>query len=51
MGNFPYPSSYLANGQAILPAYPFREACSFLSRDFGGDEVAHLTALGERVSE
>ena len=27
MGNFPYPSGYILNGDGTLPAYPFRVAC------------------------
>ena len=28
MGNYPYPSSYILNGDGLLPSYPFRAACS-----------------------
>ena len=28
MGNYPYPSSYMLNGNGMLPAFPMREACS-----------------------
>lgn len=31
MGNFPYPSSYMLNGQGELPAYPVRVACEALA--------------------
>ena len=31
IGNYPYPSSYLTAGAVVLPAYPMRVACSFLS--------------------
>ncbi|CAM9437606.1 unnamed protein product [Discosporangium mesarthrocarpum] len=31
MGNFPYPSSYILNGDGVLPAWPVRVACSHLS--------------------
>lgn len=30
MGNFPFPSSYLAGGIYMLPAYPVRKACDFM---------------------
>jgi lysosomal Pro-X carboxypeptidase len=32
MGNFPYPSGYMLNGQGALPAFPVRVACSALSK-------------------
>ncbi|ETV97780.1 hypothetical protein H310_09132 [Aphanomyces invadans] len=31
MGNYPYPSSYMTNGERLLPAFPMREACSLLA--------------------
>ncbi|GLD96182.1 hypothetical protein PINS_up004860 [Pythium insidiosum] len=45
MGNFPYPSSYMTEGAAELPAYPVRAACEFLAPDFGDDDRALLDAL------
>lgn len=27
MGSYPYPSSYILNGDGVLPAYPMRELC------------------------
>ena len=45
MGNFPFPSSYLASGLAILPAYPFRKACSYLG-NLNDDDETLLTNLG-----
>jgi lysosomal Pro-X carboxypeptidase len=27
MGSYPYPSSYILNGEGMLPAYPMRAAC------------------------
>ena len=27
MGSYPYPSSYILNGDGFLPAYPMREMC------------------------
>ena len=35
VGNFPYPSSYILNGDGTLPAYPFREACAHLAQPPG----------------
>ena len=34
MGNYPYPSGYILDGQGILPAFPVRVACQHL--DNGG---------------
>ncbi|TDH66837.1 hypothetical protein CCR75_005973 [Bremia lactucae] len=49
MGNFPYPSSYLAGGAINLPAWPIREACSHLAGDFSlpplGQEGKDTTLL------
>ena len=40
MGNFPYPSGYMLNGEGVLPAYPVRVACSALaSPNFTVDEL------------
>ena len=33
MGNYPYPSSYIMNGDSNLPAYPVRVACERLAAD------------------
>lgn len=38
MGNFPYPSKYILNGDGSLPAFPVRLACDFLSRDLAEDD-------------
>ncbi len=40
MGDYPYPSGYILNGEAVLPAYPVRIACEFLA-----DEDLHGEAL------
>nr|CCA23453.1 lysosomal ProX carboxypeptidase putative [Albugo laibachii Nc14] len=34
MGNYPYPTSYIMNGESTLPSYPVRVACGFLSDAF-----------------
>ena len=52
MGNFPYESSYILNGDGTLPAYPFRAACSGALADphlnsGGGDAL--LAALADAV--
>ena len=31
MGNYPYPSTYILNGNGELPAYPVRVACESLA--------------------
>ena len=33
MGNFPYKSSYILNGDGVLPPFPVRAACDFLQED------------------
>ena len=47
MGNFPYPSSYILNGDGQLPAFPIRVACESLSTDWTGDEQRWLRSLSE----
>eukprot|EP00939_MAST-03C_sp_MAST-3C-sp1_P002189 g2189.t1 len=50
MGNFPFPSSYLANGVAVLPAFPFRAACDYLAGDFADNDEALVEALGHAAA-
>ena len=48
-GNYPYPSSYILNGNGILPAYPVRVACESLRQeDLAGSDLlsAFADALG-----
>ena len=52
MGNFPYESSYILNGDGTLPPYPFRVACGGAMADpklpnKGGDAL--LSALADAV--
>ena len=52
MGNFPYASSYILNGDGTLPPYPFRVACGGAMADpkllnKGGDAL--LSALADAV--
>ena len=61
MGNYPYPSSYILNGDGTLPAYPMRVACDAavgferLSGDGGhghdddDDDAGLLSALADAV--
>ncbi|KAL3139915.1 hypothetical protein ABBQ38_004205 [Trebouxia sp. C0009 RCD-2024] len=48
MGDFPYPSGYMLNGQGELPAYPMRTACQPLSKE-GLTGPALLEGLREAV--
>ena len=48
MGNYPYPSSYILNGDGLLPAYPMRAACERLAEPgLAGD--AALAALADGI--
>jgi lysosomal Pro-X carboxypeptidase len=38
MGNFPYPSGYILNGNGVLPAFPVRVACEYLVEDITSDD-------------
>ncbi|DBA04624.1 TPA: hypothetical protein N0F65_012207 [Lagenidium giganteum] len=50
MGNYPYPSPYIMNGQSVLPAYPVQVACSHLAPDFAADDdVGLLHAFRDSV--
>ncbi|KDO31005.1 hypothetical protein SPRG_04193 [Saprolegnia parasitica CBS 223.65] len=42
MGNYPYPSSYIAEN---LPGYPYRAACEHLAPDFANDTSRLLTGM------
>ncbi|RHZ38954.1 hypothetical protein DYB26_007527 [Aphanomyces astaci] len=47
MGNFPFPSSYLTEGKAILPSFPVRAACEHLAPPFSlpNESTALLVAM------
>jgi lysosomal Pro-X carboxypeptidase len=45
MGNYPYPSSYITNGDGVLPAYPVRVACDPMSQTFGKNQSEVLRLL------
>ncbi|KAK9809908.1 hypothetical protein WJX72_001411 [[Myrmecia] bisecta] len=48
MGNFPYESSYILNGQGTLPPYPMRAACQPMAQPgLEGPEL--LTALAKSI--
>mmetsp|Transcript_8763 Transcript_8763/g.15057 ORF Transcript_8763/g.15057 Transcript_8763/m.15057 type:complete len:159 (+) Transcript_8763:3-479(+) len=44
MGNYPYPSSYILNGNGELPAFPMRVACESLAAE-GMEGDALLASL------
>ena len=46
MGNYPYPSSYMTNGDGTLPAFPMRVGCDFLSSTFSDDHDGQMELLG-----
>ncbi|DBB07992.1 TPA: hypothetical protein ACH3X3_009367 [Trebouxia sp. C0006] len=48
MGDYPYPSNYMLNGQGVLPAYPMRAACQPLSQQ-GMTGSALLEGLHQAV--
>ena len=50
MGMFPYPSSYLLNGDAELPAWPVRAMCAGKLSAANLTGVAALEALAEGIS-
>ena len=53
MGNYPYPSQYILNGQGTLPAWPLRVACEALDFPFPNESASNTTlleALREAVS-
>jgi lysosomal Pro-X carboxypeptidase len=48
MGDYPYPSGYILNGEAVLPAYPVRVACQYLAdKDLEGEAL--LSAMTDAV--
>lgn len=51
MGNYPYPTSYIMNGDSVLPSYPVRVACDFLSNAFvvPKDEEKMLKAFVQSI--
>ena len=46
MGSFPFASSYMTNGDGILPPYPLRYACdTYMAKNFSDDNYEILHAL------
>ncbi len=43
MGDYPFPSTYILNGQGVLPAWPVRVACEAL--DFPTEAASNATLL------
>ena len=53
MGNYPYPSSYMTNGNGTLPAFPMRVGCQSLSGTFTTDQQGQyelMQGMREMVS-
>lgn len=51
MGNYPFPSTYILNGQGTLPAWPVRVACESLNFPLAGaSNDTLLESLREAVS-
>jgi lysosomal Pro-X carboxypeptidase len=51
MGNYPYPTSYIMDGQVDLPGYPMRAACEPLAGSFEeGDNTGLLSAFRESIA-
>ncbi len=46
MGNFPYPSGYILNGDGLLPAFPVRAACEYLAEDLTGENQVEDWLMG-----
>ncbi|RLN70090.1 hypothetical protein BBJ28_00006452, partial [Nothophytophthora sp. Chile5] len=49
MGNYPYPSSYIMEGESVLPTYPMRVACEYLAADFEEDTAALIAGFRDSV--
>ncbi|GMF39536.1 unnamed protein product [Phytophthora fragariaefolia] len=50
MGNYPYPTSYIMDGNVDLPGYPMRAACEPFAGDFSeGDKVGLINAFRESI--
>ena len=50
MGNYPYPSSYMTNGDGTLPAFPMRVGCEFLSGSYTNDHDGQMQLLTDMES-
>uniref|UniRef100_K3WYQ5 Lysosomal Pro-X carboxypeptidase n=1 Tax=Globisporangium ultimum (strain ATCC 200006 / CBS 805.95 / DAOM BR144) TaxID=431595 RepID=K3WYQ5_GLOUD len=50
MGNYPYPSPYIMNGQSVLPAYPVRVACEHMKDEYAPeDDLGLLRAFRDSI--
>ncbi|KAE9146090.1 Lysosomal Pro-X carboxypeptidase [Phytophthora fragariae] len=50
MGNYPYPTSYIMDGNVDLPGYPMRAACEPLAGDFAeADTLGLINAFRESI--
>ena len=50
LGSYPYQSSYMTNGNGLLPPYPLRYGCNeYMSRNFSLDNNEILNAFGDFI--
>jgi hypothetical protein len=47
MGSYPYPSSYMLNGNGLLPAFPVRVACSNMMNTLAGGRLQLQASCGK----
>lgn len=47
MGSYPYASSYMLNGNGILPPYPMKKGCSFIDHSFDNSVSGNYSLLTE----
>ncbi|KAL3660990.1 hypothetical protein V7S43_014006 [Phytophthora oleae] len=51
MGNYPYPTSYIMDGNVDLPAYPMRAACEPFAGEFNDeDRVGLISAFRDSIA-
>ncbi|POM59833.1 Lysosomal Pro-X carboxypeptidase [Phytophthora palmivora] len=51
MGNYPYPTSYIMDGNVDLPGYPMRAACEPFAGEFSeNDKTGLITAFRESIA-
>ncbi|KAG1699209.1 hypothetical protein DVH05_014125 [Phytophthora capsici] len=51
MGNYPYPTSYIMDGNVDLPGYPMRAACEPFAGEFDHeDNIGLISALRESIA-
>jgi len=50
MGSYPYPSSYMLNGQGTLPTYPMKHVCAAMTADAAPGDAALLSRFGRGLA-